>query len=115
MLITESNIIHRTSNKLIYSLQIQFQNLVKKEVTDRQIRDQAEIDEINQKGLFKIPVSMQMEQLKKVSKSIMDKTKEDIEKEKQDELDEVRFVNIFNHFRLNATFQHIKKNSTSTS
>ena len=63
--------------------------MVKEEVTDRQIRDQAEIDEVDQKGQFKIPVTMQMEQLMKLSKSIMDKTKADVEKEKQDEIEEV--------------------------
>ena len=83
-------------------MQIQFQNLVKKEVTDRQIRDQAEIDDINQKGLFKIPVSMQMEQLKKISKSILDKTKEDVQKEKQNELEEVCF-RCFYHLVLDTT------------
>lgn len=82
----------RTSNKLIYSLQIQLQNLVKKEVTERQLADQNEIDEINQKGLFKIPVIMQMEQLKKLSKSIMDKTQKDIQQEEQEELEDVSFL-----------------------
>jgi hypothetical protein len=76
-------------DSIIDSMHHQVQELVRLEVGDRREEDLKTAEREELKGLFKIPVTPQLEHLMKISKSIFDKTQKDKDREEEEERQEI--------------------------
>ena len=76
-------------DSVIDSMHIQIQELVRLEVGERRDKDLETKETDEMKGLFRIAITPQVEQLMKISKSICDKTKADKEREEEMERQEI--------------------------
>ncbi|CAI2366578.1 unnamed protein product [Moneuplotes crassus] len=76
-------------DSIIDSMHHQVQELVRLEVGERRDRDLKTAEKEELKGLFKIPITPQIEHLMKISKSIFDKTQKDKEREEEEERQEI--------------------------
>ena len=76
-------------DSIIQSMHFQVQELVRLEVGARRDKDLETQEKEDLKGLFKIPITPQIEHLMKISKSIFDKTQKDKEREEEEERKEI--------------------------
>lgn len=74
---------------IIESMHHKIQDLVRLEVGARRDKDLETQEKDDLQGLFKIPITPQIEHLMKISKSIFDKTKADKEREEEMEREEI--------------------------
>ena len=74
---------------IIHSMHNQIQDLVRLEVGERRDKDLKEAEREDLKGIFKIPITPQIEHLMKISKSIFDKTDKDKRMEEEQERKEI--------------------------